>query len=200
MKRSITKIWRPYEDLLDDKQHDDDVEKEVSLINFHSDTHLSSYFTCANVDYSFRPITSYTASETSSMNSSRCSDVSISPDPPSSLEDLKDDKPQGDTDRHRRTKYSDAQLSELHKVFYTTTYLTLKERYELANRLKLTERQVKNWFQNRRMKAKRDYIDAIEKGYVVPVENPGLPRFSRLPENYFLSYPTSPTKRYLRKF
>ena len=96
--------------------------------------------------------------------------------------------------RLKRSKYNDTQIKLLNEAFHTKTYLTLQERHELAAKLELTEEQVKNWFQNKRMKTKRDYIHAVDKGLVIPLENPGLPKFSRMPVNYFMSMPISPVK------
>jgi hypothetical protein len=52
--------------------------------------------------------------------------------------------------RKPRTAFTDAQLNALEKSFERQKYLSVQERLELANRLHLSDTQVKTWYQNRR--------------------------------------------------
>ena len=52
--------------------------------------------------------------------------------------------------------YSSRQLMELEAEFCLHPYLNSERRVQLAKTTRLTERQVKIWFQNRRMKWKRE--------------------------------------------
>lgn len=54
-----------------------------------------------------------------------------------------------------RATFSGNQIDELEKIFSTNQYLTNQERHNLAERLSLSENQVKIWFQNRRTKCRR---------------------------------------------
>lgn len=51
--------------------------------------------------------------------------------------------------------FTEKQLEGLENKFSDKKYLSVPDRMELAGRLELSETQVKTWFQNRRMKCKK---------------------------------------------
>ncbi|KAL0974066.1 hypothetical protein UPYG_G00214920 [Umbra pygmaea] len=61
-----------------------------------------------------------------------------------------------------RTSFSRVQICELEKRFHRQKYLASAERATLAKSLKMTDAQVKTWFQNRRTKWRRQTAEERE--------------------------------------
>ncbi|XP_033757749.1 homeobox protein vent1-like [Pecten maximus] len=72
----------------------------------------------------------------------------------------------GETPRPKkaRTAFSDDQIQTLEVRYKSQKYLPAGERSKLAVELGLTDQQVKTWFQNRRMKEKRNHKDDSFQG------------------------------------
>lgn len=70
----------------------------------------------------------------------------------------------GQSNRKKRSRaaFTHAQVFELERRFSQQRYLSGPERADLAQALKLTETQVKIWYQNRRYKTKRKQIQLQE--------------------------------------
>ncbi|XP_067084348.1 homeobox protein Nkx-3.1 [Osmerus mordax] len=65
--------------------------------------------------------------------------------------------------KRSRAAFTHLQVLELEKKFNHQKYLSAPERSHLANTLRLTETQVKIWFQNRRYKTKRKQATELHK-------------------------------------
>ncbi|XP_045558669.1 homeobox protein vex1-like [Salmo salar] len=65
------------------------------------------------------------------------------------------------TGRRPRTAYTAEQINSLEMAFKRNAYLGTQDKAELCKRLNLTDKQIRNWFQNRRMRIKRMFQDAL---------------------------------------
>ncbi|XP_018607237.1 ventrally expressed dharma/bozozok antagonist [Scleropages formosus] len=65
------------------------------------------------------------------------------------------------TGRRPRTAFTTEQINQLEKAFKRNVYLGTHDKAELCKKLNLSDKQIRNWFQNRRMKLKRTYQDTL---------------------------------------
>ncbi|XP_043309382.1 homeobox protein Nkx-3.1 [Cervus canadensis] len=97
--------------------------------------------------------------------------------------------------KRSRAAFSHTQVIELERKFSHQKYLSAPERAHLAKNLKLTETQVKIWFQNRRYKTKRKQLTSdlgnLEKHPSLPaLKEEGFPQGSLISlHNTYPYYP-----------
>ena len=66
----------------------------------------------------------------------------------------------GGKSRKGRNNFGPKQIEQLEIRYQQQRYLSPEERTQLARKLRISDRQVKTWFQNRRMKEKRSVQDS----------------------------------------
>ncbi|XP_074548690.1 homeobox protein notochord [Halichoeres trimaculatus] len=87
-------------------------------------------------------------------------------------------KTKGGKSKRMRTSFTSEQLSRLEKEFARQQYMVGSERFLLASALQLTEAQVKVWFQNRRIKWRKQSLEQQQAklaklGLAAPPKSPG---------------------------
>ncbi|KAM9337867.1 ventrally expressed dharma/bozozok antagonist [Symphorus nematophorus] len=94
--------------------------------------------------------------------------------------------------RRPRTAFTAEQISSLERAFKRNAYLGTQEKAELCKKLNLSDKQIRNWFQNRRMKLKRTVQDALAHACQANVAS----QLMHYPELHHQAYRPGPYPRY----
>ncbi|KAM8854205.1 ventrally expressed dharma/bozozok antagonist isoform 1-T1 [Synchiropus picturatus] len=89
------------------------------------------------------------------------------------------------TGRRPRTAFTAEQINSLESAFKRNAYLGTQDKAELCRTLNLSDKQIRNWFQNRRMKLKRMVQDALAHACQANAAS-----------HYMQAYRTAPYPRY----
>ncbi|XP_048586700.1 homeobox protein vab-15 [Nematostella vectensis] len=135
-----------------------------------------------------------TASSNSSLSSQPSPPLSVTESDSSAEKDSNPQTPDSDpapdkSTKPRRSFFSTDQVNQLERVFAAQQYVSAKERAEIAERFNMTDEQVKNWFQNRRMKRKRKRAEETEYYIKLALYNTSI---GPQPNQGFRPYPGPP--------
>lgn len=95
--------------------------------------------------------------------------------------------------KRNRTAFTSHQMMELEQEYSRTRYLDRNRRIELSEILNLNQRTIKIWFQNRRMKEKKDRAESLEESEEVSTTESSPDLGSEVPILIHEQYPVTVT-------